>query len=81
MRRYSTMIEKVLRRHQFWQQRNGEQKIYMKHSTSLGGIYVIVRRTKALVWIPELRICKEFTRASQLERFLSTIENRIEVLA
>jgi len=72
------MIEKVLRRHNFWQQKNGGQKIYMKHSTSLGGIYVIVRQTKALVWIPELRIFREFTRASQLERFLSLIENRLE---
>jgi len=78
------MIERVLIKYGFWTAKNNGKTYYINHTTTYGGIYVLIDRDKnerwkkiAIVKIPEVNKVYIFNSAKKLSNFLKRLERNV----
>ncbi len=77
-RPHEKMFSRMLRRKGFYRVKDSREVAYMKHSLGLGGIYVYLRDSKAIIKVRDLKIEKVYDRAKPLERFIDQLNEMDE---
>ncbi|MEM3593568.1 MAG: hypothetical protein QXS27_02460, partial [Candidatus Jordarchaeaceae archaeon] len=70
------MFKNVLRRNGFWCKRSSGGDTFLKHDSTLGGIYVTVQKKSAILRIVDRDSIHIFKSAKQLEDYLKELAER-----
>lgn len=70
------MFKNVLRRNGFWCKRSSGGDLFLKHDSTVGGIYVTIQKKSAILKMADQDSIHVFKSAKQLEEYLKGLEER-----